>query len=141
MARVAIPTELSAWVADRIAGFARRAPENVRWLAPWVAEHAGLPLHIGWWDTTAIKADGEIVSWSTEDELSGYSGVRPVEDRYHWLTSLVEGSRRYEPLKSLLPSRPARAVDCRHLAHPIFAQGKVFCPECCGLGWIDQADA
>jgi hypothetical protein len=71
--------------------------------------------------------------------LSGYSGVRPVEDRYFWLSSLVDGSRRYQPLKFLLPQRPANAVDCRHLAHPIFAEGKVFCPECCGLGWVDPS--
>lgn len=130
---------LSSWVTDRIAAFAHEAPEEFRRLVPAVAEYAALPLYLGWWDVTAIRADGEIVSWSTEDEFSGYSGVRPVEERYHWLSSLVDGSRRYEPLKSLLPTRTAGAVDCRHLAHPIFAQGKLFCPECCGLGCVEPA--
>lgn len=132
-----MPTELAEWVTNRIVAFPHEAPENFRWLAPWVAEHAGLPLYVGWWDTTAIKADGEIVSWSTEDEFSGYSGVRPVDDPYLWLISLVNGARRYQQLKPLLPSRPDDAVDCDHFAQPIFAEGKVFCPKCCGLGWVN----
>jgi hypothetical protein len=76
MAQVAMSPELSAWVADRIARFPHEAPEQLRWLAPSVVEYDALPLYVGWWDTTGIRADGEIVSWSTEDELSGYSGVR-----------------------------------------------------------------
>lgn len=138
MARVAMPPELSAWVADRIVAFDREAPENILWLVPSVAEYAALPLAVGWWDTTALRADGEIVSWSTDDEYSGYSGVRSVEDRYHWLSALVNGCRRYEQLKALLPVRPDSAVDCLHASHPIFAEGKVFCPECCGLGWVER---
>ncbi len=141
MAQVEMHPALSAWVAERIAEYPQEAPQNTKWLAPAVAEYVALPLHVGWWDVTAIRADGEIVSWSTEDELSGYSGVRTVEDRYHWLSSLVDGSQRYERLGSLLPQRPAHAIDCQHLAHPIFAEGKVFCPECCGLGWIEPAGA
>jgi hypothetical protein len=141
MARVTMPPELSAWVADRIATFPHEAPEQLRWMAPSVVEYAALPLYVGWWDTTGIRPDGEIVSWSTEDELSGYSGVRPVEDRYHWLSALVDGSRRYERLKALLPTRPPGAVDCPHLAYPVFAEGKVFCPGCCGLGWVQAGDA
>lgn len=141
MAHVAMTPELSTWVADRIAAFPREAPESLRELSQAVAEYAALPLIWGWWDITAIRANGEIVSWCTEDEYSGYySGVRPVEDRYHWLTALVIASRRDERLKALLPVRPASAVDCHHLGHPIFAQGKVSCPECCGLGWVEPAD-
>ena len=75
-----------------------------------------------------------------EDDLAGYSGVRPVENRHVWPTPvLVDGSRRYERLKVLLPRRPPAAVDCSHLAHPVFAEGKVICPECCGLGWVEPA--
>jgi hypothetical protein len=107
-------------------------------VTPYVAQFAALPLYLGWFETIAIRADGEIVSWSTEGE---YPGVRPVEDRYLWLSALVDGSRRYEPLRSLLPRRPAGAVDCRHLGHPMFEVGKVFCPVCCGLGWIVPAKA
>jgi hypothetical protein len=139
MARIALPPELSAWLADRIAMFPREAPGQLRWLAPSVVGYAALPLCVGWWDTTGIRADGEIVSWSTEDDLAGYSGVRPVEDRYLWLSALVDGTWRYERLKVLLPRRPPAAVDCFHLRHPVFAEGKVSCPEYCGLGWVEPA--
>jgi len=132
---------MSEWVSERIAAFPREASEASAWLAPAVEEYDALPLHEGWWDVIGIRADGEIVSWSTDDEYSGYSGVRPVEDRHQWLSSLVEGSRYYEPLKSLLPPRPAHAVDCHHLDHPLIAEGKVWCPKCCGLGWVDPAGA
>jgi hypothetical protein len=125
---------LSGWIAARIAGFPTEAPEQLRWQAPYVAKAVALPLYLGWTETIGIRADGEIVCWSTEGE---YPGVRPVEDRYFWLSSLVSGSRRYPELRVLLPKRPVKAVDCRHLAHPLFAEGKVSCPECCGLGWVD----
>jgi hypothetical protein len=135
--RIVMAPELSSWIAERIASFPDEAPDCLRWLAPSVAEYAALPLYVGWWETTAIRANGEIVSWSTEDEWSGYSGVRPVEERYDWLGSLVDGSRRYEPLQRLLPPRPANAIDCPHLASPFHAEDKIRCPECCGLGWIE----
>ena len=60
-----------------------------------------------------------------------------MEDRYVWLTSLVDVAKRYPELQPLLPVRPPGARDCRHLANPLFEQGKVFCPECCGLGWVE----
>jgi hypothetical protein len=141
MAHVAMSPEISAWVTDRISMFPREAPEQLRWLAPSVVEYAALPLYVGWWDTTGIRPDGAIVSWSTEDELSGYSGMRLVEDRYQWLSALVDGCRRYERLIALLPTRPAGAVECPYLAHALHAEGKVFCPKCCGLGWVEPSGA
>jgi hypothetical protein len=138
LTRVAVSPELSAWIAARIAAFPAKAAEQLRWEAPYVSEAKALPLYLGWFETIGIRADGEIVRWSTEGE---YPGVQSVEDRYVWLSSLVDASRRYPELRVLLPTRPVKAVDCRHLSHPIFAEGKVFCPECCGLGWVDAADA
>jgi hypothetical protein len=138
MVRMAMPPELSAWVTARIASFRSEAPEPLRWEAPYVAEFAALPLYLGWWETIGIRAGGEIVSWSTEDE---YAGVRPVEDRSLWLSALVVGTQRYPELRPLLPPRPAGAVDCRHLGHPLFAEGRVICGECCGLGWVVPDDA
>ena len=141
MVRLAVSPEQSAWIAARVAAFSAEAPQQLRWEVPHVAEFGALPLYLGWFETIGIRPDGEIVGWSTDDEFSGYSGVRPVEDRYHWLSALVDGSRRYERLKALLPARPAGAVDCLHLALPLYAEGKVFCPECCGLGWVEPARA
>jgi hypothetical protein len=138
VARVDVPPELSAWIAARVAAFPSEALEQLRWLAPSVAEAAALPLYVGWWDTIAIRADGEVVCRSTEGE---YPGVRPVEDHDQWLSALVDGSRRHPELRALLPARPEGAVDCRHLAHPLYAEGKVFCPECCGLGWAEADDS
>ena len=138
MARAAVTEELSAWIAARIAAFPSEAAEQLRWQLPYVAEVVALPLYLGWWETIGIRADGEIVRWSTEGE---YSGVRAVEERHWWLSALVVGSRRYPELRSLLPVRPAGAVDCQHLAHPLFADGKVICPECYGLGWMEGTHA
>jgi hypothetical protein len=121
-----------------VGAFSSEAPEQLRWEAPYVAEAAALPLYLGWTETIGIRADGEIIRWSTEGD---YPGVQPVEDRYLWLTALVDGSRRYPELRALLPTRPAGAVDCRHLTIPLFAEGKVFCPECYGLGWVRAAIA
>ena len=141
MAHVTMPPELSAWVTERISMFPREAPEQLRWLAPSVIEYAALPLYVGWWDTTGIRPDSEIVSWSTEDELSGYSGIRPVEDRYLWLSALVDGSRRYRTAEGPAPHASGWRRRLRPPAHPVFAEGKVFCPECCGLGWVEPAGA
>jgi hypothetical protein len=135
--RVAMSPELSAWIAARIAAFPSEAAEQLQWEESYVAEAAALPLYLGWTETIGLRADGEIVRWSTEGE---YPGVQPVEDRYLWLSALVVGCQRYPQLRVLLPSRPAGAVDCRHLSHPLFAEGKVLCPECCGLGWIYPTD-
>jgi len=134
LARVALSRELTAYVGARIAAFAEESPPTHLWLSRFVAQFGALPLSLGWFDTVGLKSDGEIIEWSTEDQ---YEGMRPVEDRYHWLSALVDGTRRYPELRAVLPNRPANAVDCRHLAHPLFAEGKVLCPECCGLGWVE----
>jgi hypothetical protein len=46
----------------------------------------------------------------------------------------------YHPeLRELLPSRGPKAVECECIRHPeIF--GKVICPACCGLGWVQAID-
>jgi hypothetical protein len=133
MARVALSPELSAYVAARVASFSEESLATQKWAAPFVAEFGALPLYFGWWATIGLKPDGEIVEWSTEGE---YVGTRPVEERFFWLSGLVNASRQYPELRQILPERPANAVDCQHLAHPWFAEGKVICPECCGLGWV-----
>ena len=135
--RVAVPPELSAWIAARIANYAAEATEPYHhWEAPAVAEFAALPLIRHWEETIGLRADGEVVRWSTVDHQEPYPGVRPVEARYDWLSALVEGARRWPELQALLPVRPAGAAVCRCSGHPGFGPGKVICPECCGLGWV-----
>ena len=103
------------------------------WRAPIVGGPAlRLTSHIGQEVFPKISPDGKWIAFSGE-----YSGTRPVEGQYLWLSSLVEGTKRYPELRSLLPGRPAGAQDCPCLAYPLFAEGKVACPECCGLGWLE----
>ena len=130
--------EQSAWLADRIAAYSAESPPQLRWLAEFAAQAGALPLYPGWFETIGLRPDGEVVSWSTEGD---YPGTKPVEDRYLGLTSLVDAAKRHPELRPLLPLRPPGARDCRHLAHPLFAEGKVFCPECCALGWVEAAVA
>ncbi len=138
MVRLAVTREQSAWIAARIAAFRDEAPEPIRWETPYASEFGALPLYLGWTETIGIRADGEIVNWSTEGD---YPGSRPVEEDDIWLSALVDGARRYEGLRGLLPSRPADAIDCRCLAHPLFSEGKILCSECCGLGWFQAGRA
>lgn len=136
MARVAVSPEISVWIAGRIAGFPSEAPKQLRWEESYVAEFSALPLHLGWFETIAIRPDGEIVRWSTEGE---YPGVRPVEDRFYWLPALVDGSRRYTELAVLLPQRPAGAVDCLS-CRPVFGEPGIICGDCLNLGWVVPGD-
>lgn len=137
MARVIVNSELSAYIADRIAGYPAESPAPLRWLTRYVAEFKALPIYVDFVEATGIRACGEFVCWSTEGE---YPGVKPVADRYYWLSALVNGCRNYPELRALLPNRPASAVDCRCVGHPLFADGNIVCGECCGLGWVDASD-
>lgn len=134
--RMALSSELSAWIASRVASYPAEQPEQLHWLTASVKEAGAFPLYVGWVDVIGLRPDGEIVQWNTEGD---YPGTQAVEDRYLWLTSLVDAVNRHPELRPLLPKRPPGARDCQHLAHPLFSEGKVFCPECCGLGWIESS--
>lgn len=133
MARVVVSPELSAFIAARVAVYATEAPEPLRWESRFVAEFAALPLYLGWTETIGIRADGEVIRWSTEGE---YAGARPVQDRTEVLSALVAGAERHPELRALLPERPPGAVDCRCRNHPLLASGQVLCGECGGVGWL-----
>jgi len=133
MTRVSISTELAAYVTCRIDGFPSEAPETLRWQVRYVAEFNALPLYLGWTETIGIRADGEIIRWSTEGD---YAGVRPAEDWSWVLLALVRGADRYPELRQLLPVRGPDTVDCRCRAIPLFVSGKADCAECGGLGWL-----
>src|ERR1700722_15321655 len=107
VAQVPLTPDIQASIARRIESYASEAPEPLRWLSPYVAAFDALPLLVGWWDATGIRTDGAIICWSTEGE---YPGVKPVKDRYHWLSALVDGCRWYPELRTLLPTRPRGAV-------------------------------
>jgi hypothetical protein len=137
MARVPISSQDSLYIAGRIAAFSAEAPETWQWLLPYVTEFAALPLYAGWLETIGLRADGEVVRWSTEGD---YAGALPVEDSSWVLIGLVEGTRRYPELRSLLPRRGAKDPDCPCQRHALFVSGKIICSECCGLGWLSADD-
>jgi hypothetical protein len=137
--RVAVSSELSAWIAARIANYEAEATELYqRWEASAVKEFAALPLIRHWYETFGLRSDGEMVRWYT-DGPDVYSGVRPVESRYDWLSALVDGAWRYPQLQVLIPKREAGTADCRCVGHPEFGPGRIICPECCGLGWVGSS--
>jgi hypothetical protein len=135
MTQVPVPAETAEYIARRVGAFREEAPEQLLWQTQHVAEFAALPLYIGWTETIGLRADGEIVRWSTEGE---YIGVRPVEDQVWVRTGLVEGFKRYPGLKCLIPPRPPGAHTC-----PV-CSGAGYPPSlphigcsCGGVGWID----
>jgi hypothetical protein len=134
--RVTMSPSLSAFVAARIASYLAEATEYYQQReAPEVSEFAALPLIRHWSETIGLRADGEIVRWSNDDNFEPDPGVKPVEARYDWLAALVHGARRYPELCELLPRPGPIAVPCQCTKHPEI-YGKFICPECCDLGWV-----
>ncbi len=134
--QVPVSAEIAAQIASFIAAFPARAPEELRWLASYVATFDALPLYLGWTETIGIRPSGEIVRWSTEGD---YAGTRPVDDWSWVLTALVKGADRYPELRPLLPVRGTDAIDCTCRAIPLCVSGNVGCAECGGLGWLPAA--
>jgi hypothetical protein len=133
VAQVSVPADLAAFLRARITGYPAEAPESLQWATRFVSEFAALPLYFGWTETIALHPDGRLVCWSTEGE---YAGVRPLEDRDWVVPALMAGADCYPELRALLPERPAGAVDCPCLKHPLFASRRVLCGKCGGLGWL-----
>ena len=97
-------------------------------------------LPIGWdlWSFCFLRVNGEVVLLG-EDEGQPESVTIRTEPGVV-LGMLVWGSKRYPELKQLLPDRGPRSVDCRCLAISLFADRKVLCSECGGLGWLPAGD-
>ena len=127
--QVPVSAEIAAQIASFIAAFPARAPEELRWLASYVATFDALPLYLGWTETIGIRPSGEIVRWSTEGD---YAGTRPVDDWSWVLTALVKGADRYPELRPLLPVRRTDAIDCTCRAIPLCVSGNVGCASAAG---------
>ena len=137
MTRLAVTPELSAYIRERIDRFGSEAPPaEARFQGPYIKAHDALPLYSSWLATSGLRPDGELVWWAIEPG--------PVEDADHptWVNvSLVQGARRYPPLKVLIPPRPTDAYDCDgcggagtipNLPEPL---KDVIC-RCGGIGWL-----
>jgi hypothetical protein len=98
-----------------------------------------LPIGGSMWADYYLRPNGQVVivgeDFDNPEEDSVYSDWRRV------LPVLVWGAQRYPELRELLPVRGPRAVDCQCRAIPLFAEGRVICPECGGLGWLASPDA
>lgn len=133
MPRVAVTRSQSRAIRGLIASFQTDSPDSAD-----VARHRALPLYVGWVATIGITPKGDIVEWSDD-------GLRPAESRWV-ISALVQGSKQYPALASLIPPRPTTAhtcPDCQgtgRLRIPGLAESvldNVIC-SCGGVGWIDS---
>jgi hypothetical protein len=122
-------------VARLIAGL---APEVLDPSRTHAARLNALPIGGSMWADYYLRPNGEVVIVGEDIERPELDSV--YTDRSHVLSTLVWGAERYPKLQKLLPIREPGARDCRCRAIPIFAEGKVLCPECCGLGWLPAVD-
>lgn len=93
-------------------------------------------LHIGcdMWSNYYLRPNGEVVVVGDELDHPDVDTIR--NDSISVLKTLVWGAQRYPELRQLLPLRPSGAANCPCRKHPAFAEGRVLCPECGGLGWL-----
>ena len=68
MPDVDLTPEESAHVQHLIDNFASQMPKNLQWLLPFVAENQAIPLFVGWYETTGLTMNGDIVRWNTEGD-------------------------------------------------------------------------
>src|SRR5580765_8576355 len=107
MDRVAVTPEEAAFIRERVRRFDQEASAGVR-LAESVRRHQALPLFVGWTETLAIREDGVLVRWVTEE----WPGAQEFDDRTWVNLALVQGAVRYPELKGLVPRRPEGAETC-----------------------------
>jgi hypothetical protein len=135
MGRVVVSADDVQYIAARVAAFSAEALGTFRWQACYVEQFAALPLYIGWTETIGLRADGELVRWSTEGD---YTGLLPVEDPIWIRAGMVEGAKRFPGLRHLIPSRPPGARTCPVCGgrgHPPNLP-QIGC-SCGGVGWVN----
>lgn len=86
------------------------------------------------WADYYLRPNGDVVIVGEDFDHPELDSV--YSDWKRVLPVLVWGSKRYPELWELLPVRGPDAVDCGCRKIPLFAEGKVLCPECGGLGWL-----
>ena len=135
MDRVSVTTDEAAFIRERVRRFDQEAPEGVRkHQADSVRRHQALPLFFGWTETLAIREDGVLVRWVTED----WPGAQEFDERTWVNLALVQGAARYPELKGLIPRRPEGAETCPSCSGAGTVPGhsaKLIC-SCGGTGWL-----
>jgi hypothetical protein len=111
-------------------------------LAP-IRAHAArlraLPIGTSMWADYYLRPNGQVVI--VGEDLYHPEVDSVYSDWSHVLPVLVWGAQRYPELRQLLPVRGPGAIDCRCRSIPLFAEGKVICQECGGVGWLAGPDA
>ena len=77
MSRISVSAQDSIYIADRIAAFASEASDKHMWESSFVADFVALPPYYGWTETIGLRAGGEVIRWSTEND---YTGLLPLDD-------------------------------------------------------------
>jgi hypothetical protein len=98
------------------------------------ARLGALPIGDDLWSSYYLRPNGEVVT--VGEDFDNPDADRVYTDEKRTLSTLVWGSRRYPELRELFPERPPGATDCPCLEHPLFAERRIICPECCGMGWL-----
>lgn len=95
-----------------------------------------LPVFGSMWADYYLRPTGEIVIVGEDFDHPDVDSIYSEWERV--LPVLVSASRRYPQLRELLPVRGPRDIDCPCRMVPIFAESKVICLECKGLGWLPE---
>lgn len=142
MSDIEIPASIREFIFERIANFEQEAAPQELWESANVREHQGLPLFRGWTETLAIRPDGTLIKWSTEE----WSGAREFQDRTWMKVALTQGAKKYPELAPLIPARPSSATTCSQCAgsgDPFRENeklsGTIVC-SCGGVGWLEATD-
>jgi hypothetical protein len=137
MARVALSSDLSRWIAETIEAFPGEH-EGQRWLAQRVHDMDALPLMLDMGGSYAIRANGDLVQF----DWDGPGGAERLEDPRLINIALHQGSLKHPQLACLVPSRPVGARDCSHCDGtgrlPLTTTPgleNVIC-HCGGVGWL-----
>jgi hypothetical protein len=143
MPKVDVSVEDREFIAKSIARFQTDGPAELHWQRDYVREHQALPLYVGWTETIGLRADGEMIRWSTESE---WPGVRELDDRTWVNMALVQGATRYPELQGLIPKMPPDARICENCdgtgrIKGISADFKNLVCSCGGIGWMDAEGA
>jgi len=98
-----------------------------------------LPIGYSLWAWYGLRANGEVVVIGDDPDFPEATTL--LSESKDVLRTLVWGTELYPELKLLLPVRRLADVDCqcRTIPIPVFAEGRVLCPECSGLGWLPNA--
>jgi hypothetical protein len=134
-----IPPSVGAFIRERVLNFEKEVRPQDESEIPHVVEHGGLPLYRGWTETLAIRPDGTLVKWSTDE----WPGAKEFNDPVWIKVAVTQGAKLYPELLPIVPQRPSSAMTCEACdgtGDPLHQnerlRGTVVC-SCGGVGWLE----